>query len=322
MLVRSLCALAVANALPAQTPPCISNNDTTNNSSAALTLTGGAAPNVLAYRFTPSTTLILHAAEIYTASPVATAAGYMTLEVWDEGATTGLPGSRLAGGTWQVHQNLGLEWHGASFDSIAVAFASQNYWLVWREPGASRIPYEPGGATMPIARFTNGAWVLQATPQPLKWRGYCSLLDGANVQPLGIGCLSSTLSLPAGFTNHLPSVGNGNFQFEATGFAPGTLGLAIVGANPAWPSLPIPGAPANCFLHVEPLLLLVLPVGTGNQQAQHAVGAAGHCWLDFPLPPNPLLAGFALDVQFAGLDPGSIDALPFVFTNGVRATLY
>ncbi len=321
MLARSLCALALAHALAAQAPPCISNNDATNSVSAAITSTGFFGPSVLAYRFTPATTLILQAAEIYTASPLATASGYMTLEVWDEDPVTGLPGTRLAGGTWQAHVNLGLEWHGANFDSIVAAFASQNYWLVWREPGASRVPYEIGGVTMPFARLTNGVWAAQ-TPQPLKWRGYCSLLDGPYVQPIGIGCLSSTLALPASFTNHLPLIGNSDFQLEATGFAPGTLGVAILGANPAWVSLPIPGAPANCFLHADPFLLLVVPVGTGNQQAQHAVGAAGHCWLDFPLPLDPLLVGFAVDVQFAGLDPGSVDPLPFVFTNGVRAILF
>lgn len=321
MLARSLSVLAFAGAVAAQTPPCISLNDASNSVNPAITLSGFTGPNVLGFRFTPATSLILRAAEIFTASPVATTSGYMTLEVWDESPATGLPGTRLCGGTWQAHQNLGLEWHGVNFDGLAVALASTNYWLVWREPGGSRIPYEPGGTTMQVARLSNGAWT-PASPAALKWRGYCSLLDGVYMQPVGIGCLSSTGALPASFTNHLPLLGNADFQAEATGFSPGTLGIAILGANPAWPSLPIPGAPANCFLHNEALVLIVVPVGTGNQQAQHAVGAAGHCWLDFPLPPNPLLAGFVLDVQFAGLDPGSTDPLPFVFTNGVRVTLF
>jgi hypothetical protein len=306
MLSRLPCSLVLGSALAAQATPCIAFNDTSTSVSAAITLTGFAGPNVTGFRFTPTSALTLQAVEIFTASQFATTSGYMTVEIWDENPATTLPGTRLAGGTWQCHSNLGLGWHGANLDGIAVLQLAQNYWLVWREPGGSRVPYETGGTVMSTARFLNNAWVAQAAAQPLKWRGHCSQLASATAVPVGAGCASSTGSVPAAFTNHDAVQGNADFQFEATGFAPGTIGVAILGTNPFWPSIPVPGTPPNCAVHNEALVLLVVPVGTGNQQAQHTTGAAGHCWLDVPIPADPALTGFTLDAQFAGLDAAAV----------------
>ena len=203
--------------------------------------------------------------------------------------------------------------------------AGTNYWLVWRESGGNRLPYEPGGTTTAFARFTGGNWVLQATPQALKWRGYCNLLDAANVQPIGFGCASTAGRTPAAFTNYLPIAsspsGTAGFQFEASGFLPGSLGLAILGANPAFTSIPIVIAPPGCWLHSDTTVVNTVTIGTGNQQATHAVGASGHAWADLPIPANPGLVGVVIDAQFAGLDILSGAALPFVLSNGVRITL-
>jgi hypothetical protein len=309
-------------AVTAQTLPCISLNDGNNTVGTSITAFGFAGPGVLGYRFTPAGATLLQAAELYTGNTALTNQGYMTLEVWDENATTGLPLSRLAGGTWQIQSSLGLSWQGASFDQIALLNGGQNYWLVWRESGGNRLPYEPGGTTTQVARFTGGNWVLQATAQALKWRGYCSLLDDQGVQPVGFGCATANSVVPASFTNQAPTIGNANFQVEATGLPTGTVALAILGGNGAWPSLPVPGAPVGCELHTDPIVAIVVPVGTGNQQAQHAVGASGHAWLDFAIPSDPTLVGFVLGSQFAAIDPGSTAALPFVFSNGVRVTLF
>lgn len=322
MMPRLLLVAGLAGSLAAQSLPCIANNDLTTSVSTAITLTGFSGPNVSAFRFTPASTLVLRAAELFTSRTITTPSGYMTLEIWDENPATNLPGTRLAGGTWQAQAALGLDWQGASLDQPAVCIASTNYWLVWRDPGGSRVPYETGGVTMPYATFSGGVWVANATPRALKWRGYCSLLDAQNVLPVGQGCPSSTGRIPVTFTNNAPQIGNAAFQFEGTGFAPGSIGLAILGANPSWVGFPIPGAPAGCSLYADPMVVSTVPIGTGNEQAQHAVGCAGHCWIDLPLPNDPLLLGFVLDAQFAGLDAGSIDPLPFVFGNGLRVTLY
>lgn len=324
MIQRLFLAAGFASALAAQTPPCIAENDQTTSVSAAISLTGFTGPNVNGYRFTPTTTLVLRAAELFTARTAITSPnGYMTLEIWDENPVTSLPGTRICGGTWQAQAALGLGWQGANFDQLAICIANTNYWLVWRDPGGSRIPYETGGVTMPYAQANTGTWIANATPRALKWRGYCSQLDDVGVASVGSGCQASTGRVPASFTNFAPAVGNSDFQFEATGFAPGTIGLAVLGANPAWVGIPIPGAPAGCSLYADPMVVSTVAVGTGNEQPQHASpGCAGHCWIDLALPNNPLLIGFVLDAQFAGLDAGSTDPLPFVFTNGVRVTLF
>ncbi|MBL8753902.1 MAG: hypothetical protein JNK15_11445, partial [Planctomycetes bacterium] len=225
------------------------------------------------------------------------------------------------GGTWQVQPWLGRAGHGANHDTPVPLQASTNYWVVWRDGGGNKLPYEPGGSTMPYARFTGGNWVLQASAQAFKWRGYCSQLDAATVQPIGLGCATSANLVPAAFTNHVPQIGNANFQIEATGFPSGSIGLCVLGTDPTWVSLPIPGAPATCFLHSDLVATATVLTGTGNEQAVHSTGAAGHCWLDFPIPANPAIVGYLFNSQFAVLDLALPDPLPFVFTNGLRFTL-
>lgn len=320
-MLRSLLALAfTVGALAAQSVPCVSANDATNTVGTSLSGYPFSGPNVVAYRITSPNAVVLRAAQVYTASTLS-ASGYMTLEVYDETAA-GLPGTRLAGGTFQTSSALGLGWWGASFDGFALLQPATNYWLVWREPGASRLPYEAGGVTTTFARFTGGNWVVQASLQPLKWRGFCAPLDGQGRAPIGNACASSAGNFPAAFANYAPAVGNANFQFEATGFAAGGIALAVLGANPGWTPFPVPGAPAGCDLNADPTVVVTVPVGTGNQQASHTVGAAGHCYFDLPIPANPALVGFAIDAQFAGLDAGAVASLPFVFTNALRATIY
>ncbi|HEX6813821.1 MAG TPA: hypothetical protein VF384_19525 [Planctomycetota bacterium] len=198
--------------------------------------------------------------------------------------------------------------------------AQQTYWLVWRESGGNRLPYEPGGTTATTARFTGGSWVLQATSEAPKWRGFCSLLDAANVTAVGLGCASSLGRLPSEFTNHAPAIGNGSFQFEGTGFPAGSVGLVVLGTDPTWVSLPIPVTP-GCDLHTDPLVTATIVIGTGNEQAQHTTGASGHTWFDLPIPADPSLSGMVIGSQLAVLDVGSTAPLPFVFSNGLRITL-
>lgn len=317
--VAYLCFVSCAS-VAAQTP-CISLNDATSSVGTAISSTGFTGPNVVAYQFTPSSSQLLMAAEIFTSNTFATSGGYQTLEIWDEG-TNGLPSARLGGGSWQSQATLPLDWHGANFDQLVQVQGATNYWLVWREGGSNRLPYEAGGTTVPFARFVGGAWVLQVAQQPLKWRGYCSQLDGQGVTTVGFGCASTTPSFPAVFTNHAPAIGNANFRFEATGLPPGGLGLAAFGVDPSWVSIPLPGAPSGCQLNVDPVVLLGVGIGTGNQQASHAIGASGHAWVSLPLPGGASMIGVVVGAQFAALDVGSTDPLPFVFSNGLRITLF
>jgi len=322
MIHRSLLAACLLSPLlSAQTPPCISLNDANTSVSSTITAFGFGGPGVYAWQFTPSTSLVLMGAQIFTNStPFGSPRGYMTLEIWDTNFIF-LPQSRLGGGTWQDQPTTTPFWQGASFDNLVVLNASQTYWLVWRESGGNRLPYEPGGTMTPTALFAGGAWALQPTMAAPKWRGFCNLLDAANVTAVGFGCASSLGRTPAEFTNNAPQVGNTSFQFEGTGFPAGSFGLAVLGTDPTWVSIPIPVTP-GCDLHTDPLLTATVFVGTGNEQALHTTGASGHVWFDLPIPPNPALAGTVIGSQFAVFDAGSAAPLPLVFSNGLRITLF
>lgn len=314
--------LVVAAGLAAQTPPCISLNDATNSVGTAITAYGFAGPGVFGYQFTTATPMVLFAAEIYTQSmPFGSPRGYQSLEIWDTNFIF-TPQSRLGGGTWQNQPALGAKWQGCNFDQPVQIQPGQTYWLVWRESGFNTFPYEPGGVPTTTVTYSGGTWVTQPTSQAIKWRGYCSQLDDLNVLPVGLGCATSLGALPAMFTNNTPTIGNAEFQLEGTGFPAGSIGLAVLGTDPTWPSVPVPGTPAGCFLVTDAMATVTVFVGTGNQQALHSVGASGHCWLDFPIPATPSLVGTFVGSQFAVLDVALPDPLPFVFSNGLRFTLY
>lgn len=304
----------------AQTPPCISANDTTTSVSTAVTAYGFSGPGVRAWQFTPAQTTVLFGAELFTSNTFLTAQGYMTLEVWDDAA--GLPGQRIAGGTFQVDGSLGDDWRGANFDGAAALNGGQDYWLVWIEPGFSTIPTDPTGVTMPAATLQGGTWS-SLSPSALKWRGYCSPLDRAGVQALGLGCPSPSGPTPTAFTNRQPTVGNADFTIEGCGMPAGAIGLMALGIDPTWPAVPVPGAP-GCQVHTDASATLLVTTGTGNQRANHppsGPGFDGHVRFGLPIPTNPALAGVYINAQFAIFDAAATTPLPFVFSNGLGITI-
>lgn len=325
MIFRHLSLLSASmlacSSLAAQTPPCISANDLTNTSSGALTAFSFAGPNVYGWQFVPTQSLVMLSAEIYTENAFLTDDGYMSLEVWDTNASS-QPGQRLTGGTWESDGALGHDWHGTSFDEAVQLNSGQTYWLVWREPGFSEVPSEPGGQAAATVRLTGGAWVTQASSWAPKWRGYCNLLDATGVDSTGFGCPTSFLRTPSMFTNYTPAVGNANFQLEASGFPAGSIGLAILGQDPAWTSFTLPGT--GCELHSDGLFTATVATGTGDEGANHppsGPGFAGHCTFPFPIPNNASLAGIYLNSQFAMLDVAIGTPLPLVFSSGLGFTI-
>lgn len=311
-----------ATVLAAQTPPCIAQNDGNNNSSGNLTAFSFAGANGRGWQFTAPQSTTLLAAELFTGNSFLTNKGYMTLEVWDTNFIF-QPGQRLGGGTFESDGALGHEWHGANFDQPVSVTAGQTYWLVWWEPGFSEMPDEPGGTTATTVNWQGGTWVTQATSQAPKWRAYCSLLDQANVTPVGFGCSTASGSLAGMFTNQEPTVGNANFQLEASGFSPGSIGFLILGTDSTFQSFPVPGT-AGCQLHSDLLVTLAVTTGTGNQTSNHGPsgpGFAGHSAFDFPIPNNAALTGMFVSSQFAMFDPASTAPLPVVFSNGLQFVL-
>ncbi|MFT4515353.1 MAG: hypothetical protein ACI89X_003185 [Planctomycetota bacterium] len=315
-------AALLATVLTAQTPPCISANDTTNNTTGAISSTPFGGGNGHGWQFTPTQTVVLFSAEIITENQFVSNRGFMSLEIWDTNFIF-QPGQRLGGGTFEIDPSLPLEWHGANFDIPVVLNAGQTYWFVWIEPGGSELPIEPGGITATYVRRSGAGWATQATSTAPKWRGYCSQLDSAAVAPVGFGCPTSAGTLPGMMTNYEPTVGNTDFQLEASGFLPGTVGLMILGTNPGWVSLPVPGAP-GCSLVTDALVTLTVTTGTGNEaSSQQPIGPgfAGHCVFPFAIPANALLSGTVIGSQFAMLDLAIGTPLPLVFSNGLQWTI-
>lgn len=323
-LVRGAFATALLGmTLAAQTPPCISANDaTTVNTNGTITAFSFAGPNGHGWQFTPSQTLVLFSAEIFTENLFGSNRGFMSLEIWDTNFIF-TPGQRLGGGTFEADPSLGLGWHGANFDVPVTLNVGQTYWFVWIEPGGSELPIEPGGATATYVRRSGSTWVTQATSTAPKWRGYCGLLDSAAVTPIGFGCATSAGKVPGMMTNYEPLVGNTDFQLEASGFLPGSFGVAILGANPAWVSLPVPGA-TGCSLYTDALATVNVSTGTGGEGVNHfpaGPGFAGHCVFPFPIPANPVLSGIVIGSQFAIVDLAVGTPLPLVFSNGMQFTI-
>ncbi|MFK7741985.1 MAG: hypothetical protein AB8H80_16840 [Planctomycetota bacterium] len=322
-ICTSLLALSLAaGTAAAQTPPCLSLNDATTNTTGAISAFSFAGVNAVAWQFQPAQASLLFATELFTGNTSLSAQGYMSLEIWDSNFIF-QPGQRLGGGTFQIESGLGVDWHGCNLDQPVQVNAGQTYWLVWREPGFSELPYEPGGVTATTARLQGSTWVTQATSQAPKWRAYCQPLDQSNVQPNGFGCSASTGGLPTAFTNHEPTLGNGNFAIEACGFPTGAIGVAALGLDPAWVSVPVPGAP-GCQLHTDALVTLLTSTGTGDERAiqpPNGPGFAGHTRLSLPIGADPALIGTFVSAQFVMLDPGATSQLPFVFSSGLQLTV-
>lgn len=300
----------------AQTPPCLSMNDSTTIVGTSISAFGFAGPNVFAYQFQASASGLILAGQLFTSNTQATP-GFQTLELWDNDPVANTPGTRICGGTWQIDPTLGTAWQGANFDQFAFLSQGTDYWLVWTEPGFSRLPYEGGGVTMPAARRSGTSW-LALSPQPVKWRLFCNHLDNVGISNLGFPCAGSNGAQGVAFTNGIPSVGNAAFRIEGTGFASGTLAVMAVGWDPNWVSTPIPGAPINCNQNTDVLASNFGLTGTGNVRSTILVGAAGHVGFPFAIPSNPGLIGIFLSTQIAGLDQASPAPIPFTFSNAVR----
>ncbi|MCB9876231.1 MAG: hypothetical protein H6835_01405 [Planctomycetes bacterium] len=322
MILRLSIVAALSTLLSAQTPPCISFNDANTSTTGSLTAYGFAGPNAYAWQFTPAQPLVLQSAQVYTGNTFLTGSGFMTLEIWDTNFIF-TPGQRLGGGTFRSEISLGVDWHGANFDTPVVCNAGQTYWLVWREPGFSETPEEPGGVQATTCSWNGSSWQTQATSWAPKWRGFCGLLDAQGVTPIGLGCGTSQGALPGMFTNHAPTIGDTDFTLEACNFPAGSIGACVLGTDPSWVSFLIPGGPVGCELHTDLAYVPVVTTGTGaNERAQHSTGYAGHVVFPFPIPNVPALAGAIFNSQFAILDLPSGAPLPFVVSNGLRFTLF
>lgn len=308
-------ALATSCLLRAQSPACWAQNDQNTTVSGSITGYGFSGPNTVAWQFTPSAALVVQGARIFTNN--GNVGGFQKLEIWTNDSATNLPQSRIAGGTWKITQNAAASWQGTNLDSVAVLLGGTPYWLVWTEPGFCRVPTETGGISLPYARLSGSTWV-SATASALKYRLQCSLLDSANVVPNGAPCTVTGSALGTILCNQDPTIGNGTFNIDATGFPSSSLAVLVLGTNPAWVSVPLPGFPAGCQQHTDALVVQTGTTGAGNVRA---TAAANHVSFPLPIPANASLVGLMLGAQVAVADANAQSAIPFVASNGLRITL-
>jgi hypothetical protein len=192
MSLRSLpCALvcsALTTSIVCQTAPCLGMNDQNTGITGTLTAYALAGPTSIGWQFTPTQTLTVLAAQIYTRN--AFFEQDMTLEIWSDGGN-GLPLQRLGGGAWRIVITAFNEWQGANLDAAVQLGQGIPYWIVWTEPGTSLMPVEPAGITLPSARLpSGGAWTLRPA-DALKFRLFCTQMDSQYVVTSGTPCQGS-----------------------------------------------------------------------------------------------------------------------------------
>lgn len=313
----ALLSLALATTpLVAQTPPCASMNDATNAVSNAITSSGFSGPNVWAWQYTPSQNLTVAAATMFTTNNFV--AQSLGLEIWSDDPATSLPKARLGGGFWKIAKTTVNSWQGTNMDKPVALASGTSYWIVWNDPGFSTVPTDPAGTTLPFARQSGTTWT-SATATALKFRLYCSQLDQQGVTVKGAACFN-TAGLGTAFVNQAPTIGNGAFMVEGTGFPALASGLLLLGAIPSWPSLPIPGADPTCLVHTDILLTVSGTAGNGN--VRNAAGATGQFTFGIPIPADPALVGGVVSTQIGAVDTASTFPLKIVTSNALLLTLY
>ena len=316
--MRSLFSAAVltAFALPAQSPPVFSMNDTTTTVTGAITSTGFSGFNGRAWQITPAATVAVVSGRLFTENVLLAGSKFMSLEIWTDGG--GQPGNRIAGGTWKIVNARTLQWQGTSFDNVVPLLASTPYWVVWKEQGSSRIPVEPGGVTTPTMRANGAGWAALPAEAP-KIRLYAGLLDDAYATPYGFPCATTGGLLPTVFTNEQPNLGNAGFFFETNGSPPSQPVFLVLGTNPAFASTPVPGMAPGCMQHTDIVTTLLAFAGTGTVTGPTAAGCAAYA---VPIPAATAFTGMMVAAQAAPFDPGSTYVLPFAAANALRIVLY
>lgn len=316
-LIPAAMTLLLTATAAAQTPACFSLNDANTNVSGSVTAYGFAGQNTVAWQITPTTPLVVQAAQVYTRNALLTGDRFMILEIWDDAA--GLPGNRIAGGAWRIVNARPNAWQGANLDQLAILQANAPVWLVWREPGSSTPPEEPGGTTVPKARLSGTTWTLLAAQAAPKVRLFCNQLDDTNTVPFGSGCASSTGFFSTVFTNEQPTLGSAGFFFETSGNPAGAPVFLVLGFDPSWVPAPVPGLPAGCMQNTDIVATTFVTAGTGTTRGPTC---AGYASFYMPLPTDPAFSGFQIAVQAVPYDAAAAAPLPFAASNAQRITLY
>ena len=241
----------------------------------------------------------------------------MTIELWSDAG--GVPGARLAGGSFKIVNARPASWQGADLDAVIVLLPSTPVWVVWIDPGFSTIPVEPGGAVVVPEMVRNGTtWSSSGSSAP-KVRVFCNQLDDVYSAPFGLGCPLSTGPVPSVFTNEQPQLGNASFFFETSGNPSGAPVFLVLGTDPTFVSLPAPLLGPYCYQNTDIVASVFLTAGTGNTRGPTC---AGYASLSVPIPAVVAFAGTVLAAQAVAFDATSTALLPFAASNAQRVTLF
>lgn len=303
---------------------CVSFNDASPAVSTSVTASPfvGLNPSSRAYQFTVANPVTVLSASLFTGSPFRD--DYMRLEVWDEDATTGAPGNRLATGTMFSPLSATAHWLGCNFDNAVSLTPGTNYWFAMIDSGGSIVPEEPNGLN-PLVRKTRVAqnnWSSSTNTGAAKFRLFCDLYPANIDANFGAPCFTSGGQLATAFSNDVPQAGNAGYGIEGTNLPAGSTAFLLLGYDPNTPSTPLgPFFPAGCFLNTN--IFVAIPGQTGiaeigDQPSSPRPSPFGH--VRFSVPLNSVGAGVFLSAQIVGVDGGSTAAIPYVTSNAIRIT--
>jgi hypothetical protein len=312
----TLAILAVTTPILAQTKPCLGLNDTSTNVTNVITGRNGANPGEWAWQYAPAANLTVRCLRIFTGNRYTDS--HMKLAIWSAGATT--PAKELAGGTFFAPKTTAKDWVGTNLDAAVTMKKGTKYWIVWTETGWSTPPFESGGSTtLPAARRFGTGWSLGGR-QAFKCRFYCSPIDVKSVTSFGKACSGVSTGLGMSFAQTTPNIGNANFRIEGTGFPANANAFLALGTAKTWPSIPFGPIAPNCYSNTDIKMVFGGKTGLGNIRA--TAGPSGHVTYNIPIPNNSVLKGVFVAFQIAAADAASKNALPLVFSNATRATVF
>lgn len=317
-VLLGLTTVLLGNDCAAQTAPCLAANAATTSVGTATSAFSFSGQNYFAWRFTPPSATTIHAARVYTENVGYPGDVFCAVEIWDE--QNGAPGARLGGGAWKIDNNRPLGWHGANFDTPVALQPATPTWFVFVDPAYSVVPIDPNGSLVlqHVSRSGPGAWLSQGTNAP-KFQLFCSLLDDVNVAPNGQGCPLSTGETPTLYVNEAPTLGNSAFRWESCGLPTGGAVFAVIGNDPSFAPIAVPGLPAGCLQNTNALASVLLFAGTGDTRGP---SFSGYTSIGFAIPNNPSLGGARLSMQMVPIDTGATSQLPFSTSNALGITLY
>ncbi len=230
---------------------------------------------------------------------------------WGGFVTEVTAGSLVAGATSQVDATGKFISHTRSFWGRSWAFG----YAAPTAPGLVEVFTAVNAANM-SGTPEGDSWAFHGDPSAQLSVPVRLYANAAGVTHRGAGCIGSFGNWPVLGSKEAPTIANASFGFELHGAAPSTGAVLFLGFNANYQiPLGVIGV-TECTLWAEPSLSILAATGPGNAQRGDGVAT-----FPLPLPNNPFLRGFTLQVQAAFLDPLNGRRLPLTLSNGLSFTI-